>query len=89
MDKYYLKLKNEKINPFLNKNFGIEEIVLEDAESVDIVMNEIIKVNNKNAESNQINKITFFMSSEIASFSSDLINKYKLDKNTKIIIIWH
>lgn len=90
MDKFYIKLKNEKVKPFLNKNFGVKKIEIEDAENIDYIIEKIIKTQSNvelSIEENKNNKITIFISNEMASFSSNLLNKYKLDKNTKIIII--
>ena len=77
MAKYYIKYKNEKQKIFLNANFGVEVIEIDDAEEIDNVLKNI---SNKK-------RTTIFMSAEIASFSEDIVKKYRRDKNIKIMII--
>lgn len=77
MAKYYIKYKNEKQKIFLNANFGVEVIEIDDAEEIDNVLKNI---SNKK-------RTTIFMSDEIASFSEDIVKKYRRDKNIKIMII--
>ena len=77
MAKYYIKYKNEKQKIFLNANFGVEVIEIDDAEEIDNVLKNI---SNKKST-------TIFMSDEIASFSEDIVKKYRRDKNIKIMII--
>ncbi len=76
MNRYYIKSKNEKRKIFLNEKFGVNVIELDDLENID---EEIQKVA---MEKNNI----LYISNELASFSNDIISKYKNDKNIKIII---
>lgn len=76
MNRYYIKSKNEKKKIFLNERFGVNVIELDDLENID---EEIQKVA---MEKNNI----VYISNELASFSNDIISKYKNDKNIKIII---
>lgn len=92
--KYYIRYKDEKVKPFLNKRFGIEEIEIDNAENIDLEIDKIKNMNKYNGDNiyknNFLNKnslITIFISDEIASFSSNVVNKYKSDKNIKIVII--
>ena len=78
MEKFYIKYKNEKRKVFLNENFGVHVIEIENAEDID---NAIDKIRIEETVS------TIFISDEIASFSSNIVLKYKRDKNIKIIII--
>ena len=75
MNRYYIKSKNEKRKIFLNERFGVSVIELDDLEEID---KEIEKIA---VEKNNI----IYISNELASFSNN-INKYKNDKNVKIII---
>ncbi len=82
MDRYYIRFNDEKLNIFLNSSFGVKEIKIEnnELENIDNIIDNIKFISNGN-------KVTIYMSNEIASFSSNLTNKYKVDKNVKIIII--
>ncbi|MCI8965003.1 MAG: hypothetical protein HFJ43_01405 [Clostridia bacterium] len=75
MNRYYIKSKNENEKIFLNERFGVSVIELDDLEEID---KEIEKIA---VEKNNI----IYISNELASFSNN-INKYKNDKNVKIII---
>ncbi len=76
MNRYYIKSKNEKKKIFLNEKFGVNVIELDNLENID---EEIQKI------ATQKNNI-LYISNELASFSDDIIGKYKNDKNIKIII---
>jgi len=75
VNRYYIKSKNENEKIFLNERFGVSVIELDDLEEID---KEIEKIA---VEKNNI----IYISNELASFSNN-INKYKNDKNVKIII---
>lgn len=75
MNRYYIKSKNENKKMFLNERFGVSVIELDDLEEID---REIEKIA---IEKNNI----IYISNELASFSNN-IDKYKNDKNVKIII---
>ena len=77
MGKFYIKYKWEQTKPFLNENFGVKVVEIENAEDIDIVIENINEKENVN---------TIFISNEMASFSSNIFNEYKRDKNIKIII---
>lgn len=76
MNRYYIKSKNEKKKIFLNEKFGVNVIEIDNFENID---EEIQKVA---MEKNNV----LYISNELASFSNDIISKYKNDKNIKIII---
>lgn len=77
MAKYYIKYKNEKKKIFLNESFGVEVIEIDDAEDIDNVLKKL-----SNEKDN-----TIFISDEMASFSEDIVKKYRRDKNIRIMII--
>lgn len=71
----WIKDKNEE-SFSLFKNLGMNVYEIEDLENVDDKIEELINNNCK----------TIVLSNNIASFSGDIITRYKKDKNINIII---
>ena len=76
---YFIKLKNEPDKFLLRNGFGIKVIEIENPDKVDGTIEKIIK--NSKSESR------FFISNDLASFSSDIYMKYKKKKSIRIIIL--
>lgn len=72
----YIRFLEEK-QPVVTKLFPIQTIKIKDPESIDERL-ESLKEQNYD---------TFLISSQLASFSQDVIKKYEKDKNIKIIIL--
>ena len=72
----FIKYKNdiESFNFF--KGIGAKVYELEDLEKTDILLGKLVKENIK----------TIVISNEVASFSEDIIKKYKNSENFNIII---
>lgn len=72
----WLKYEKDDKNFKLPERLGFDVFKLSDPEDTDKRLDELIK--------NKYN--TIFITNEIASFSSNIINKYKKDDKIKIII---
>ena len=72
----WIKTKNDTESFKIFQNLGFNVYSLEDAENTDKKINELIKNNCK----------TIILSNEIASFSNDIITKYKKQDDVSIII---
>ncbi len=72
----WIKTKNDTESFKIFQNLGFNVYSLEDPENTDKKIDELIKNNCK----------TIILSNEIASFSNDIITKYKKQDDVSIII---
>lgn len=72
----WIKTKNDTESFKIFQNLGFDVYSLEDPENTDKKIGELIKNNCK----------TIILSNEIASFSNDIITKYKKQDDVSIII---
>ncbi|MCI9365471.1 MAG: hypothetical protein HFJ54_02390 [Clostridia bacterium] len=72
----WIKTKNDKNSFRVFENMGFDVYNLEEPEDTDKKINELINDNCK----------TIILSNEIASFSNDIITKYKKQDDVSIII---
>jgi len=79
IENYFLKLKNEPERILFREIFGIKTINIDKCDDIDNTLENIVYGSN-------IDK-RIFVSSEAASFSNNMFEKYKKLKNVKIIIL--
>ncbi len=72
----WVKYEKDVINFNLPERLGFDVFKLENPEDIDKKLDELIKNKYK----------TIFITDEIASFSNNIINKYKRNNEIKIII---
>ena len=72
----FIKTRNDKNSYKMAKNFGMDVFEIQEPEQIDEKIEEL-KIKNYN---------TIIITNELASFSQNLIPKYKNDSKIKIVI---
>ena len=73
----YIRIKGDNKNYRLARGMGFDVFELEDPEMID---KELKNLKNKNYD-------TIIITNELASFSQDIISKYKYDPTLNIVIV--